>query len=51
MTPQYRPEAENVSTCRVEIARMIRQVDMESAMRIAVDGAALHPKDHDIVFM
>ena len=50
MTPQHRPEAENVSTCRAEIARMIRRVDMESAMRIAVDGAALHPNDHDIIF-
>ena len=49
-TPDYRPEALNVSTCKAAIARKGWRADTASALQIALDGSELHPHDQELLY-
>jgi len=49
-TPQYRAIAYDLDEAHAGVAKRMNEGDEESALRLALDGAALHPKDQRMVF-
>ena len=49
-TPQYRAAARDVDTAHAEMAKYMRTGDVDAALRLALDGAALHPHDQAMLF-
>ena len=49
-TPQYCAIAHNLDEAHAGVAKRMNKGDEESALRLALDGAALHPKDQRMIF-